>query len=79
MMHKVLYSIHGKSERAYECPRGHVHDVNDHIVYVEEDEYEMMLQEYDTLSETPWVNINNQWERTEAKPAKKNKVPEASE
>jgi hypothetical protein len=64
-MAKTLYSFYRKSERAYTCSLGHVHDVHDYKISVEDDEYEMMLQEFpDSLSETPWVNINNSWERS---------------
>ena len=59
-MATLLYSIYFKSERAYLCKQGHIHRVDNHIVHCDNDESELLLEEFpDSLSENPWESINN--------------------
>jgi hypothetical protein len=72
-MAKTLYSFYKKSERAFICLEGHIHEVRNYEVSVEDDHYEVLLKEFpDQLSEVPWKNINNEWVKQE--PVKENKT-----
>jgi len=67
----TLYSIHKNSERAYICSQGHNHGCKNHEVACPEEEVQSLLDEFsDTLDVLPWLNINNEWERSKPEQVK---------